>query len=514
MGSAHGWHSEVVSYASLAEAKLDTLIVAKVGDLEITAKEFLLSYEYGPAFVKRRKDSKRHYLEFMINEKLLALDGYSQGLAVSPEVTETLAEIEKDLATEELYKDEILSQISVTEEEVETGINMEQRHISLKWLYAPTFSEISKLQKLLRAGAPFDSLFALLLSDSVALEDRFLETTRFRLQTQNPALAAIVDTLTYGNSSAPIATGDGFYIVKVVDLWINAITTESEQMKLQHDVSRAIFKRKADVLSDEYVHQMMLEHNPIIRRRTFDLLKAFLGKSIFPREKFSDWKLTRHLMAEYGPIDRVIIEDHLDKTLVKLVNEDISLREFLVWYRMRESNIRFSAASPQAFFVSLEQLIWKMVRDKLLSERAYQRGLQHRERVRTQRQWWATKIVYTARKTQLAGAIRLSENSIEDYFNENARSYRNRKGYLRPFKMVENAVRQDAYRYEWTKTLWHHILSLKQKHKVEVYKERLESLHVDIEHQPNAIDMYTVKKGGTFPRPAYPTIDYDWKAWY
>ena len=41
----------------------------------------------------------------------------------------------------------------------------------------------------------------------------------------------------------------------------------------------------------------------------------------------------------------------------------------------------------------------------------------------------------------------------------------------------------------------------------------LKDLYVDTENDPRAIDVYSVKKGGIFPRPAFPTIDYEWQAW-
>ena len=88
-------------------------IVARVGDLEITAGEFLINYEYGPAFLKRGKDSKRRYLDLMIYEKLLALEGYELGLNDSLTVKQSINEIEADLITEELYKAKVLNSISV-----------------------------------------------------------------------------------------------------------------------------------------------------------------------------------------------------------------------------------------------------------------------------------------------------------------------------------------------------------------------------------------------------------------
>lgn len=62
------------------EMFLQDSIVAKVGNIEITVDEFVSCYEYGPAFYKRVKNSKNTFLNYLINEKLLALDGYNRHL--------------------------------------------------------------------------------------------------------------------------------------------------------------------------------------------------------------------------------------------------------------------------------------------------------------------------------------------------------------------------------------------------------------------------------------------------
>ncbi len=504
----------IISYDRLTDTRYDTLVIAKVGDIEITAKEFLLSYEYGPAFVKRQPESRERFLEFMIYEKLLALEGYHRGLDTTKIVTQTLSDIEGDLATEELYKQDILSQIEVTEEEIAQAVKQEKVHLSLKWLYAPTFEQIKHLQQQLQTGAPFDSLFEQQLSDSVARADRMMETTRFKLGTRNPTLAAIVDTLAYGTNSASIGTTDGWYIVRISDAWRHAITTEAEQARLAYNVRRALVKRRADALSDQYVHNLMLQHDPVIKRQTFDLLRAHIGKTLFPPEHVAEWELTKKLMAEFGPIDSVKIDDHLYKTLVTLTTGDFKVHDFLSWYQTRKSTIHFSTASPQSFFVFLEQLIWRMVRDELLEQEARSRNLHKTQIVKIQKQWWQDKSVSALAKAKQASEIELDEAAIKHYYEQNKKDYRNHAGEPLPLAEVEKQVERDAYTFERQKKMLHRILALKQKYAIVINEEVLHALPIDIEHQPDAIDVYAAKQGGTYPRPAYPTIDYEWQRWF
>ena len=74
-------------------------IVAEIGNLKITAEEFVYSYEFGPAFPKKKKDSKLTHLNYMINEKLLALEGYDNGVMEKEYAKEIYNDIESDLAS-------------------------------------------------------------------------------------------------------------------------------------------------------------------------------------------------------------------------------------------------------------------------------------------------------------------------------------------------------------------------------------------------------------------------------
>jgi len=510
----HSGTGSVITYELLTKANMDSLIVARVGPIVITAKEFLISYEYGPAFVKRGKDSKKRFLNFMINEKLLALDGYKQGVQSEAEIKETLSEIEGDLATEELFKDDVMSKVEVPEEEIENSVAKAKIHLSLKWLFTQSLEDMKHKSRLLKEGISFDTLFIQQLNDSTVYEDRYLETSLFKLETKNPDLAKIVDVLPVGKVSHPISTPDGWYFIKIINSWTNALTTETEKMKLRYNVERALFKRKMDALSDQYVRNMMSEANPIIIRKTFNLLRAYIGEKILPPEKFYDWNLGKQVLEEFGPLNITDIEKHGDLHLVEYSQGTFKLEDFLIWYRTRESNIRFKTSSQKSFFVSLQQMVWRMVRDNLLVKRSYQRGLQNREIVKTQKQWWKEKILYSATKSNLIQSIEANDAQLREYYLKNKRSYRNRTGEVIPFNKAKWDVRRDYYSSEITKKLLHRILNLRQQYKVEIYEDILNRLFVNMENDSKAIDVYVVKKGGTFPRPAFPTIDNDWKNWY
>ena len=111
-------------------------IIAEVGTIKITAEEFFYSYEFGPAFPKRKSNSKETQLNYIINEKLLALDGYEKNIFKQDFAKELFNEIHSDLATEELFRKEILPKVEINENEIEKVIEKKLIEYEIRWLYS------------------------------------------------------------------------------------------------------------------------------------------------------------------------------------------------------------------------------------------------------------------------------------------------------------------------------------------------------------------------------------------
>ena len=503
---------EFSSYSSLLDPKLDKVTVATVGPWKISASEFMLSYEYGPAFVKREKDSRRHYLTFMAYEKLLALDAQSQALASWPDLQSQIKEIEADLATEELYKEDVLPLVKIRDEQIALGVEQQHYHLSVQWTFSPSAEEVDEQVRMMKSGVTFDSLFAIQIHKGVKPEDRVLETTKLKLQMQNPLFASIVETMRPGAVSLPIHGPDGWYIVKVTDMSIDPLSTQSEEEKMREDVKRSLKQRLADSLSDDYVQRMIAAQHPVIVRESFNVIQAYLGAKFLTKDRFDEWGLASRKGAK-DLKDGSSLDKIESRVLVQMKKKDLNVRTFLDWYHMREPYIKLTLTSQQGFFQSVEGIVWRMVRDRLLTDLAFERRLQTRKSVIRQKEWWKEKFLYLANKNRIADAIKDSLPALRKYYEENARNFGDTSGVVKPFEEVREDVWREYYSFELTKRLLHEVLRLKQKYGVAINEDALKNVVLDIENDSKAIDVYTVKKGGIYPRTAFPTIDYDWQSW-
>lgn len=490
--------SQIFANLSAQEKKsnysINDSIVAKVGNINITINEFVNSYEFGPAFYKRMKDSKKIFLENLIREKLLALDGYARKIDTTQNVKEYFNAFRDDLATEELFKEEIQSKVKFTQEEIDTVAKQKLIDVEIQWLYSTNKGKILELYDSLKNGVSFQKLFDCQLSDTVSIEDRSLKTSRYLVELKNPILGKIIDTLEVGKFSLPIETNDGWYIVMLKNFSYNLIPSESEQTKILDESRRAVIKMKMDKLSNEYINKLMLSQNPTIKRKPFQILRSYLGRYVLPKEKYSEWKLEEILNDALKDYESSL-NDYSNIVLVELKVFNITLNDFLVWYRTREQYIKFDKRSFTQFSRSLERIVWRMVRDKLLCSLAESKGYYNRKNVIEQSKWWLDKILYAEIKNGMINSILLENKEVNSNKNKN----------LSQSEFIDE---------ELTKKLFYKLNELKKKYPVVINENILNKIKINDESNIKAIDFYTVKRGGLIPRTPYPTIDNYWARWY
>ena len=469
-------------------------IVAEIGNLKITAEEFIYSYEFGPAFPKKQKDSKLTHLNYMINEKLFALEGVETGVMDKKYPKDIYKDIESDLAAEEMFKKEIATKVVVNDSEIEKVINKKQTEYEIRWLYSDDQTTIGNYYKQIKNGYAFDSLFNNQLNESVLLDDRQLKSSLYNIYLKNPEFAQIIDTLKPGFTSNPIHTDDGWYIIKIDNIWKSLISNETEFEKLKSESINAITKSKLDILSDQYVKELFTNENPIIKRDVFNVLRSYLGKFILAPEKYSEWDLENKLDLALTNLGLKRGDKYPGLSLVECKSINLTLDEFIVWYRIREQNIKIIKDDLIGFSKSLEDLVWLMVRDKLLTDQAYKKGYDKSDWVIKQSEWWKEKISYSAYRNELANSITLNSEEI---------------------KLADSKSKSQSefLSEKLSKKILYKILELKKKYKVSINKNVLDDIKVSSENDKKTIDMYFVKRGNLVPRPAFPSIDNDWASW-
>jgi hypothetical protein len=471
-----------------ADSSQGNLILAKAGNNDITVREFLYGYEFGPAFPKKVKNSKEVYLNYLINEKLLAAEGYDNKFDTTSIVKENLYNLKSDMMTEEMFKDQILSQIKITDKEIEEAVSKKLTSVELKWLYAPTRDSLKYFVNKIKEGIKFDSLFIAQLTDSVFSDQRSWNSDLFNIEQKSNMIAALLKNQKAGVISSPVEGSDGWYIFKIVNVWREVLPNETEITKLREDSRRFLEKAKMDSLSDNYVKQIFVDLNPQIDGKVFYILRLNLSKYEMSSGEFSEWNLQSKLDSILAYLNSTK-QDLNSLILVNMKNGTYTIKDFIDWLRYRIQLVKFNKKDFNSFSGSVESYVWRMVRDNSLTKIALEKGYQNNKEINERINWWKDKFVYAIVRDQLINSADLKDTK-------------------ETFQYENKPLSDDA-----NKKLLHKILALKQKNKVLINHDILNEIIVENENDPHAIDVYAVKKGGIFPHPAFPSIDLLWQNW-
>ncbi|MGE5364158.1 MAG: hypothetical protein ACM3SM_08505 [Bacteroidota bacterium] len=441
-------------------------VVAEVGPISITAEEFINSYEFGPAFYKRDKDSRRKFLDFLVYEKLLALEAYDRHLDTARDVRDLLYEIEADLAGEQLYRNEILNTVTVGQDEIDRSIADEMIELKFRWLYAETEEQVSNYTEQIKNIRAFDSLFNVQNPDFTGRNERMLNLTLRELK-KNPRAAEVVAYLSKNEISKPLKGDDGWYLFILDDRMETVLSTQSETNNMRYSIYKSLVKAKSDSLSDLYVRNLMDIEQPVISGTAFSEMNDEMWKSFQETDNFTK------VLSSSG------LFEQNTKILVRMKSFALTVGDFIQWARLRSTYIRPELKGKQKFYVSVEAMIWKAVRDRLIIKRAADLKTFDDPYVRKQIRLWRDKVVYQKLKLQTAAELK----------------------------------QDSSYAFEYTKTIFRKVMKLKNRYKVTIDEKLLDSIKVSDEDNPQSVEMYAVKKGGTFIHQVFPVIDYEWQFW-
>ncbi|MCH7681012.1 hypothetical protein IID10_16880 [candidate division KSB1 bacterium] len=179
-------------------------IVARIGERTITAREFQLNYEFGFAHLKKTPDKKLSYLECMINETLLSMEGYRLGLDKTERVQGLEARLLEELLVEELLRTQVSATITVTDEETRDAITRSKVRWRLRYWVEPDFDAADRVyQKMQRQGYA-NVVQELLTNNEVGFAPKDFETDYLTWLDVPPELLDAIKNLQIGEISNPI----------------------------------------------------------------------------------------------------------------------------------------------------------------------------------------------------------------------------------------------------------------------------------------------------------------------
>jgi len=159
----------------------------------------------------------RDVLDRWVNTELLYQKARKEGLDRDPAVAARLHDMERDLLADEMLQRELAARVQVSGDELQayyrSHLAQYTQEVQLKQIVLGTREEAEDVLQLLRNGAQFEALARQRSTDESAA--RAGDLGFVGKGSMNPTIEPVVFTLQPGEVGGPIATTEGFHLLKV-----------------------------------------------------------------------------------------------------------------------------------------------------------------------------------------------------------------------------------------------------------------------------------------------------------
>ncbi|MGD8778476.1 MAG: hypothetical protein PVH88_05890 [Ignavibacteria bacterium] len=460
----------------------DDNTVAEINGEIITVDDLRLNYEFGFPHLKKGATQRQrieNYLNLMINEKIISLEGYELGIDKNEMITEWENKLRKELVLEELIENEIAGKIKIDDEELKNEINKSKVTFKFRYWAEPNLERAEYVKSLMDKEGYADVVEEINnLSTEIKIDPKKLETDYLSYADITPEILTAIKDLPAGDISEPVFINGNYFLFQVLDIRRMSVTTNEYKSKAS-SVYKSIYNRKLQNAVVNYVDGLLTPKKITTKREAFNLLYSAV----------SEWKSSDSLKylgfahavntADNETSKLFEIRKSFNDTVVYYNGGSYSLKEFLNIFEPR----RIKAGPSDAFLFGneLNTLIAVSVRDELLYEHAAGKGYDSSEVIEEKLKEWKDQWVF-----------QLTRNKFLDDVGSN----------------IDSSLQSTEKSKRVTKTFERMINSLKTQYNITINRSVLDTLKT-IDFKKSRWASVQVYKGGT-GRPVVPLVDPSW----
>lgn len=481
-------------------------ILAQIGDDVITVDEFRYNYEFGFAHLKKGKDRKRAYLEYMIKEKVLALEGYKLGLDKSKHVQTQEQKLLNELLVEALFEKEVKDKIKVTQAEIREAINKSKISFKLRYWMEPSLEEAIVVRDAMRQVGYAKVVGEILRNNpEIKIDPKKFETEYITYMEVEPELLDKIKDLPIGEISDPIESGGKYGIFQMLDIR-RAALFESEYSSKATRFEQIIFHGKLQAEAKNYVTNFMTSKEVLTKGDAFGLLgKAIIEWQNLKKEEQGNFNVAVQSASEGQPAMKSL-KDDMNQTFMVSNEGSLSIREFLDHFDV--GSIETEDKSNKTFRDSLIDAVALSIRNYFLVKEAIARNLKQSTKVQNELKQWRDKWVYEETRRHFTGDIKLESEQVRDYFESHKERYKIRKNDQPTFSEFAVLAQRHAYKLKVDSVLNKQVENLKMSYRVRINYAVLDTITVTDFKKSRWATMQVYKLGTNRPAVAY--VDPAW----
>ena len=380
-------------------------MIAMVADKNIDWKLLNRSYHLEPKWGRglTQKNAYLNQLNFLIDQKLYAQAAIEQGLNLDKDNKRYLTFLKEKEMIKELYRREVESQISVTEEEYKTAYRKLKTQIKLDYITTADRVSAQKYLKIIQKT----SINEVILKNPAAEEKG--TTPYFSFGEMAEEIDNVAFDLELNETAGPLKIKNKYMVIRLVDGSREVLFSEADFAESKSKIRQIIFDRRASRLSNQYIYKLLKDENVKLNPEVFSVLSAHFDAIV--SAEIDENPLPVNLSDNELKQVRTKIQDIRNEVLVTYNQGQMTVEEFISRLFVMPAGLRPMVKMSQ----NLKLAIGIIVRDKYLAERAYEEGLDRTDKVIYETEWQSDQFLAREWLSNLRAQISLTPDEIHAF---------------------------------------------------------------------------------------------------
>jgi len=402
-----------ISFIMQTKAQTDDEVIAKIGNIPVTRKEFIQRYEMIPQLDRQMKgitpQLKEEFLYGIIFEKLFAQAALEHRLDTVEITSYSIHEFEKMFVRDALYNKEVAEKAKGKAQQLLADYLSNATKVFARALYSPYEKEINNYSSLLSKGLPFDSLM-------VELPEQSKDTLAFEIGMEDESLERQIFSLPEHANTLPIHFEDGWYIYHIVKRY-EPILAKSQGWESEYQQIKKVARRRAErEYFVKYMKQMFLnkkiEANGLLLKLSTDKIVLLLETKAAGKKDDKD-KL--YLSSEdFYTLEKSELADSLTKVFVKLGKKNIPLKSFIRFLNFE--NPGFTSSEKRDVLSLLSRKTREFIEREVLAEEGYKQKLDQTNEVKESLGIWKDFLLHQAMQGTFLDSAKVSDEEVAAYY--------------------------------------------------------------------------------------------------
>jgi len=482
------------------------VILARIGDEVITVKDFRNNYETGFPHLKKKPDPKRSYLEYMIKEKLLSIQGYKKGFDNTETVKKYEKELLNELLVEEVFTKEVGSKIKITSEQVKNAITKSKASWKMRYWFEPNIKGANAVYTAMREEGFTEVVDKILQQNpEIPIKPKDLVTQYMTYFDAPEDVFEAVKDLPVGDISEPVFVHGMYYIFQIIDIKRDMIT-DFDYKNSYEKYRQILYYRQLKKDAGKYITKLMQPKDLKFKSEAFNTVcNAFVEWKKSDKLQEMDFK-TAVIQADVPSSELYKMKRTLNNPVLTVDSEEWLIKDILnrnIW-----GSIKVNIEDKKTIRPKIADAFALEVRNKYLLEKAEELNLAEEPRVQKELKSWKNKWVYKETRKFYTKNINVNDEDVKNYllevYKDSIKTADNDTIYQKKFLMAKRHLVIDSIRMELTKK----TDSLRQIIPVWINETVLDTIKTVETEKTHLIDLQVYKRSSN--RMAVPIVDPAW----